>query len=281
MSRTISWFSCGAPSAVATKLALAEGPVTIGYCEVKEENDDNKRFREDCEKWFDQEIVVLGNDKYERSIYNVFKKTRYLVGTRGARCTKELKKSVRESFELPTDRHVFGYTVEEQNRVDTFIDANNDVDIWPILIEKGLTKADCKGIINRAGIELPKMYKLGYHNNNCIGCVKGESGYWNKIRVDFPQIYEKMAQMEEYLGNTVCKIDMGSVSKKYPEIWLRLGKPPIKNEKGNPTYWRPTLRELPIDAGNYPQEQSIECGIFCIMAEQDINRDLIISSKGE
>ena len=34
MSRTISWFSCGAASAVATKLALAESDVTIVYCEV-------------------------------------------------------------------------------------------------------------------------------------------------------------------------------------------------------------------------------------------------------
>jgi hypothetical protein len=29
------------------------------------------------------------------------------------------------------------------------------------------------------------------------------------------------------------------------------------------------LTELPKDAGDYPTEQSIECGIFCHMAEQD------------
>ena len=51
--RTISWFSCGAASAVATKLAIAAGePVTIVYCEVEEEHSDNKRFMSDCEKWF-------------------------------------------------------------------------------------------------------------------------------------------------------------------------------------------------------------------------------------
>lgn len=31
------------------------------------------------------------------------------------------------------------------------------------------------------------MYDLGYANNNCIGCVKGGIGYWNKIRIDFPE----------------------------------------------------------------------------------------------
>ena len=32
---------------------------------------------------------------------------------------------------------------------------------------------------------------MGYNNNNCIGCIKGGMGYWNKIRVDFPEVFEK------------------------------------------------------------------------------------------
>lgn len=248
--RLISWYSCGVASAVATKLAISSGKeVEIFNCEVKEEHPDNKRFMKDCEEWFGQKIHVFGNDKYNRSIYEVFEKTRYLKGPSGARCTGELKKSVRKSLEKLGDVQVFGYTVEEQHRVDRFIDANNDVDIWPILIEKGLTKEDCLAMIQNAGIEIPAMYKLGYHNNNCIGCVKGEAGYWNKIRVDFPEVFERMANMEELLGRTVCK---------------------IANPDG--TYWRPTLRELPKDAGNYPEEIQPECGIFCYMAEQEIKK---------
>jgi len=208
--RTISWFSCGAASAVATKLAIADAEaagesVTVAYCEITEEHPDNKRFFKDCEKWIGQEITVLGNDKDNRSIYEVFGSTRYLKGPSGARCTGELKKAVRKEFEQPGDRQVFGYTVEEQGRVNRFIDSNNDVDIWPILIERGLTKSDCLAMLERAGIELPEMYKLGYRNNNCIGCVKGEAGYWNKIRVDFPETFERKSQMEKPMGRTVCK----------------------------------------------------------------------------
>ena len=85
MTRTISWFSCGAASAVATKLALNEDPDTIvAYCEVKEEHPDNKRFIKSCEKWFGKEILIMGNDKYKRSIDEVFTKRkvpRYLRGT--------------------------------------------------------------------------------------------------------------------------------------------------------------------------------------------------------
>ena len=249
--RVVSWFSCGAASAVATKLAISAGdPVTVAYCEVVEEHPDNKRFLEDCEKWFGQEIIILGNDKYNRSIYEVFTKTRYLKGPSGARCTGELKKAVRQRFERPDDRQVFGYTAEEVNRLDRFLDANNDVDIWPILIERGLTKSDCLAILENAGIELPAMYALGYRNNNCIGCVKGEAGYWNKIRVDFPDVFERMARMEEMLGRTVCKIQ--------------------KTVDGKQTLERMSLRELPPEAGDYPKEQEIQCGIFCHMAEEDI-----------
>jgi hypothetical protein len=153
-----------------------------------------------------------------------------------------LKKDVRKAYEQPNDLQIFGYTSEEQDRVDRFIDANNDVRLWSILIDKGLSKEDCLAIVNRAGIELPAMYKLGYQNNNCIGCVKGGLGYWNKIKIDFPKEFNRMAELEKTLGVKILK------------------------HKGERIY----LHDLPSDAGNYPKESSIECGIFCQMAEDGI-----------
>ena len=250
MSRTISWFSCGAASAVATKLALAESDVTIVYCEVVEEHPDNKRFLKDCEEWFGQEIIVLGNDKYDRSIYSVFNKTRWLAGHAGARCTLELKKNVRKENERPDDRQVFGYTVEEQNRVDRFIDANAEVDIWPVLIDKGLTKSDCLAIIENAGIELPAMYKLGYKNNNCRGCVKAQSpAYWRKIERDFPDMFAKMLEQEKKLGAKICKMTIDGV----PDV--RIG-----------------LDEIPDHIIAKDDSPDIQCGIFCHLAEEEIRR---------
>lgn len=244
MSRTICWFSCGAASAVATKLAINESkePVEIIYCHVKEEHPDNMRFLKDCEKWFGQEIKIVTDEKYNGSIYEVFLKRKYIVGIQGAPCTLFLKKEVRKKYEQPNDIQVFGYTVEEQDRVDRFIDANNDVKLWSILVDKGLNKSDCLAMLKNAGIELPEMYKLGYANNNCVGCVKGGLGYWNKIRVDFPEAFEKMANLERTLGVKILK------------------------HNGNRIY----LDELPPSAGNYPKEQSVECSIFCHMAENEL-----------
>ena len=241
--RIVCWFSCGAASAVATKIALAErerereSELVIAYTEVKEEHPDNKRFLADCEQWFGQKIEVIGNDFYDRSIYRVFEKN-YIRTPKGAPCTRALKKQIRERFERPTDRQVFGYTAEEQARLDRFIDANADVNIWTPLIDKGLGKEDCLAMLKNAGIELPAMYKLGYHNNNCIGCVKGGMGYWNKIKVDFPEHFDRMAKLERFKKQTIFK-------DRY-------------------------LDELKPTDGNYPQEPNIECSIFCQIAEQEL-----------
>jgi PP-loop superfamily ATP-utilizing enzyme len=161
------------------------------------------------------------------------------MNIRGAApCTRVLKKQVRQRFEQVGDRQVFGYTAEEQQRYDRFIDANNDVDVWVPLIDKSLNKVDCLAMLQNAGIELPAMYKMGYLNNNCIGCVKGGMGYWNKIRVDFPEQFDRMAKLERFKKQTIFK-------DRY-------------------------LDELKPTDGNYPQEPDIECSIFCKMAEDDI-----------
>lgn len=261
--RIVSWFSCGAASAVATKLALEENKkgdnleFVIAYCEIIEEHPDNKRFLKDCEKWFGHEITVMGNDKYGRSIYKVFESVKFIKNPSGAPCTRLLKKEVRQKYQRPNDIQVFGYTVEEQKRVDNFIDRNNEVDLWSILIDMNLTKQDCMGILDKAGIDIPQMYKLGYKNNNCIGCVKGGKGYWNKIREDFGDDFERMSKLEEKLGASINYTDI-------PKSRSKSGK----NEKT-----LIPLRELDPEAGNYKAELSVECGIFCAIAEQTIRDD--------
>lgn len=246
--RIVCWFSCGAASAVATKLAIEENargenlPLVVARCYIEEEHPDNNRFAAECEAWFGVPVLLLKNEKFAGSIYQVFQKRKYIAGIGGAPCTVHLKKEVRQSFQQDGDLQVFGYTSEEQDRVDRFIDANAEARIWSILVDKGLTHSDCLAMVGRAGIELPEMYKLGYRNNNCIGCVKGGAGYWNKIRIDFPVAFDRMARLERVIGASICK------------------------SKGERTY----LDELPVDAGDYPREPEIQCGIFCEMAEREM-----------
>ena len=234
-NRIVSWFSCGAASAVATKLILQEEePVTIAYCYVKEEHDDNMRFLRDCEKWFGQEVIILKNEKYKGSCHEVFKK-QFFNTPHGSPCTRELKQKGRLNFQQPNDIIVFGYTAEEEERLNTFIDRNPEVPVRAPLVEQGITKEDVLAMIERADIELPVMYKLGYEHNNCVGCVKGGMGYWNKIRVDFPDEFNAYAKLERERGYTILK------------------------DRNGPIY----LDELDPKRGRMSDEPKIQCGILC------------------
>lgn len=250
--RIVCWFSCGAASAVATKLAIQDNagrlPLVVAYTEIMQEHPDNARFLAECQEWFGQPIQVLRNEQYGGDIYEVFSRTRYLVGPKGAACTRLLKKGVRYTFERPGDLQVFGFTAEEQDRYEDFCDNNATVNVAAPLIDHALTKADCLGVLAKAGIEIPAMYKLGYKNNNCIGCVKGGAGYWNKIRIDFPEVFERMAKVEEELGRTVIRL-----VDRYEIIDGK--KKAIK--KNVP------LRNLDPNAGRHDEEADISCGVIC------------------
>lgn len=50
-----------------------------------------------------------------------------------------------------------------------------------------------------------RMYELGYPNNNCIGCIKGGAGYWNKIKKDFPKVFKNRCEMERDIDGKVFK----------------------------------------------------------------------------
>lgn len=76
---------------------------------------------------------------------------------------------------------------------------------------------------------------MGYSNNNCIGCVKGGKGYWNKIRVDFPEVFASRAKLERDIGHSCIK---GTF-----------------------------LDELDPNAGKMSEEIMDDCGIFCELAK--------------
>lgn len=251
--RILAQFSCGAASAVATKLALAQyvDRVVIVNAFIKEEHEDNRRFAADCERWFGQKIVNLRDEKYGASAVNVFETVGYIKGQRGAACTTRIKRGLLRKFEQPGDVLVLGYTAEEEWRYDDFIDNWPDRPILAPLIERGLTKEDCKAMVVRAGIELPMMYRLGYENANCIGCVKGGLGYWRAIREDFPAQFERVAKAEEKVANI-----------HGPNAYI------LRHRSGPLNGQRFPLRELP--AGPIDRAEPLpSCGLFCEMAEQE------------
>jgi hypothetical protein len=239
MLSTLAWWSGGITSAVACRLSLEKYQnVRLVYIETGSHHEDTQRFKFDCEKWYGQKIETFQSKKYANH-FEVFRKVKYINGAAGAPCTKALKKSVRELVEkeINWSNQVWGFEFEasEINRAIRFQEQYEYTHPLFPLIENKLNKNECAGIVQMAGIKIPEMYKLGYNNNNCIGCVKGGAGYWNKIRKDFPETFNEMAKAEREIGAT-C----------------------LKNEEG-----KIYLDELDPKAGNPTDLVLGECGIFC------------------
>ena len=235
----IGWFSCGVTSTIACKLALDSGKdVDLWYLETGAEHPDNERFIADCEKWYGKKILRAKSPKFSCPL-EVAKKELFNTPY-GAPCTKYLKKEVRQKYIMPLYPadvvHILGfeYTKHEVNRALRWKEQQTPNCYFP-LIEQRLTKTDCLMRLQSAGIEIPMMYKLGYHNNNCIGCFKAGAGYWNKIRKDFPRVFEETSQVEQDTKHTILKKD------------------------GKQLY----LKDLPETMGNHKDLDIPECGLFC------------------
>ena len=254
--RVVVWFSCGATSAIAAMEAVKEygrGNLVVAYCATSSEHPSNAQFLRDVEAWINHPITILKSDKYD-DIFDVFERTGWLVGPAGARCTTELKKAVRQQFEDFDDIQVFGYDPSERGRVSKFMANNPEVKIWCPLIDRGITKAHCLEILRQAEITLPAMYQSqksggAYDHNNCIGCVKGGAGYWNKIRIDFPEVFERMAKVERKLGAAICKTE-----------------PTVDGVRQRVAVF---LDDLDPDAGRFDAEPLMSCDMFCQVEAED------------
>ena len=211
-TKTISWFSAGVSSAVATKMIIDEIDEII-YTHIDDQHPDTMRFVKDCEAWFGKPITILQSDF--KTVENVLRMKGFVNSPRGAPCTGVLKRAMRHQWEtlhaMKQLRYVWGLDIEEtkprpprnMSRKDVILESMPyDLHVFP-LIDRNMTKTQAHKVLNASGIKRPAMYDLGYHNNNCVGCVKGSAGYWNKIRVDFPEVFEARAKMERLIGGSI------------------------------------------------------------------------------
>lgn len=207
------WFSCGAASAVAAKLTVEKygkkNNILIVNNPVIEEHPDNPRFLKDVEKWIGLKIISASNKNYlSNSAIDVWDKRKYMSGTKGAPCTVELKKEARKQFETShkIDFHVLGFTVDEKDRHERFVKYERS-NVIPILIDANKTKGDCFNFITESGIDLPFIYKLGFPNANCIGCVKSTSPtYWNLVREKFPEVFQQRCEQSRKIKCRLVRV---------------------------------------------------------------------------
>lgn len=239
MKKQVSWFSGGVSSFIAAYL-IRDTIDEMFYIDISDQHPDTMRFLKDCQKALGKEIKILRSQKHD-SVNDVIKQHRFINSPFGAKCTYELKKKVRQEWEQQQEGemvYVWGYDSSEKHRADRLRDAMPEYEhVFP-LIDGMLSKEDVHAMLYRLGIKRPEMYEMGYRNNNCIGCVKGGMGYWNKIRVDFPEVFEARAKLEREIGASCIK-----------GVYLD---------------------ELEPDRGRIEDEVMEDCGIMCEIAYQSM-----------
>ena len=203
---TVAWFSTGISSFIALYV-MKEQIDKVIYIHIDDQHEDSLRFLKDCEKLLGIEIEIL-QSRY-KNVENTVKQIRYINGVAGAPCTRLLKKRVRKEWEADHKgedvTYVWGMDATEAHRADRLIESEpNFKHVFP-LIEKGIDKQMAHAMSNMLGLDRPEMYNLGYKNNNCIGCVKGGMGYWNKIRIDFPEVFKSRSELERLIGASCIK----------------------------------------------------------------------------
>jgi 3'-phosphoadenosine 5'-phosphosulfate sulfotransferase (PAPS reductase)/FAD synthetase len=270
-------FSCGAASAVSALICLMEKPekIELVYTDPGLEHKDNQRFLRDFEKLVGQKVTILKSEKYN-SPMDVFEDKRFLsMPNVGAPCTTELKKKTSQKYlgvRLLEEVSIFGYDPKERHRAKRFKENNPELKSRFPLIEQSISKNDCYYILDALGLDLPYMYKLGYRNANCTGCVKATSmGYWAAIREDFPDIYEWYAKFERKIGK---KDDNGkpagmALNKKYIPCPYCKDKSCDKCNDDGKFRQRVFLDELPKDQ-KPTRNISFTCGYSCGAQDMEI-----------
>lgn len=204
----VCWISAGVSSFIAGYLERDTIDKFI-YIDIADQHPDSMRFIKDCEKVLGKEVEILKSPY--GSVENAVRAGggMFMINRRFAPCTNYLKKRVRKQWE---DEHrqydityVWGMDIDEKDRAERLKETMCDVAHCFPLIDRDISKQEDHGICTELGIVRPVMYDLGYNNNNCIGCVKGGMGYWNKIRKDFPEVFNSRAKLERELCSSILK----------------------------------------------------------------------------
>lgn len=235
------WFSHGAPSACALKMAVQKFGVERVRAvnnPIAEEDPDNLRFGRDVAEWCGVEIEEFPNPRFPTaSAVDVWAHRKAMSFPNGAPCTRHLKIEARQAWEAINKPawHVFGFTAEEKRRHENFVLTERE-NVLPLLIDAGMTRGMCADMIRQAGITLPRVYDWGMPNANCIGCVKATSPtYWNAIRRLAPEVFADRAAQSRQLGVKL----------------VRVGKQRIFLDELHPASKGRPLKKMP------------DCGLFC------------------
>ena len=195
------------------------------------EDQDTYRFIEQAVNNIGGQYVYINSGK---DICEVFKESRFLGNSRLAKCSHELKqKPAREWIDANCDPDntiiYLGIDWTETHRLAAIVK-----NYLPFKVEAPLTeypyytKEQLIQMAQNAGIDTPRLYKLGFAHNNCGGgCVRAGQGQFKHLLDTMPERFAEWEKqeiiMQQYLNKDVTILNevIDGVKKPLPLIELR------------------------------------------------------------
>jgi len=188
-------------TAYRVKEKFPDESICLLFSDTKTEDEDLYRFLYETAEAFDLPLIHL---KDGRDIWQVFKDRRFLGNDRVPLCSRILKqeissKWVEDNCDSDDTTIYFGIDWTEAHRADRI---PKHWEPWktdfPLLWEPVSDKEDADVLLKEAGIEEPRLYKLGAPHNNCGGlCVRAGQGHFKWALETIPDVYSKWEKKEE------------------------------------------------------------------------------------
>lgn len=162
-----------------------------------------------------------------RDPWDVFKDVRFLGNSRIAQCSHKLKQDMSRKWlekEFQSEDCVLYLGIDWTEEHRTKAPRKNWLPYkveFPMCGEPFLTKIDCVKTLETLGIEIPKLYRMGFSHNNCGGfCVRAGQGHFINLLEKKPELYAyheaKENEMREFLGKDVSILRRTRKGVKYP-----------------------------------------------------------------
>ncbi|MFE9064848.1 hypothetical protein [Streptomyces violaceusniger] len=211
MKHVVMWSGGITSWAVARLVVERYGPenVTLLFADTLIEDEDLYVFNEKASAQLGVPITRVADG---RDPWQVFEDKRWLGNTRIAQCSLELKLKVcRDWLEASTDPAdtvlYVGIDWTETHRLPAIVKG------WlpwktlaPLAEPPYRDKQQILAEARSVGLDIPRLYKLGFAHNNCGGaCVKGGQAQWARLLAVFPERYARAEAAEEKMRRLLGK----------------------------------------------------------------------------
>jgi len=181
--------------------------VLLLFADTTIEDEDLYRFVEESVKFLDVPLKTLCDG---RTPWEVCRDVKFIANSRIDPCSRVLKRELLNSWRDdncdPAETVIhFGMDWTELHRLERLRKLDKRWDFRGYMTEEPyLDKSDMIAEVERLGLEVPRLYKLGFAHNNCGGfCFKSGQAQFKLLLETMPERYAEHEEEERRLSGEV------------------------------------------------------------------------------